>query len=59
MRLCLNSYALKPSSEADETTSPYLKKALNAAMSTIQTHFESSQTDLALAFATDVRYLRV
>lgn len=58
MRLCLNSYALKSSSEADETASPYLQKALNAAMSTIQTHFESSQTDLALAFATDVSYLR-
>ncbi|WWC89732.1 uncharacterized protein L201_004657 [Kwoniella dendrophila CBS 6074] len=53
MRLCLNSFALKSSPEEDEIVSQCLKKALNAAMSTIQTHHESSQTDLALSFATD------
>jgi len=54
MRLCLNSYALKAGPDEDELVGQCLKKALNAAMSTIQTHFESSQTDLALSFATDV-----
>jgi hypothetical protein len=54
MRLCLNSYALKSAPEEDELIALCLKKALNAAMSTIQTHYESSQTDLALSFATDV-----
>lgn len=54
MRLCLNSFALKSSPEQDDLIASFLKKALNAAMSTIQTHFESSQTDLALSFATDV-----
>ena len=54
MRLCLNSYALKAAPDGDELVAQCLKKALNAAMSTIQTHYESSQTDLALSFATDV-----
>ena len=54
MRLCLNSYALKADPEEDEEIVQCLKRASNAAMSTIQTHFESSQTDLALSFATDV-----
>jgi hypothetical protein len=54
MRLCLNSYALKAGPDEDELAAQCLKKAMNAAMSTIQTHFESSQTDLALSFATDV-----
>jgi hypothetical protein len=54
MRLCLNSFALKSAPEQDDMVSSFLKKALNAAKSTIQTHFESSQTDLALSFATDV-----
>ncbi|WRT67431.1 uncharacterized protein IL334_004402 [Kwoniella shivajii] len=53
MRLCLNSFALKSGPEEDELVAQCLKKALNAAMSTIQTHHESSQTDLALSFATD------
>ncbi|WVW82755.1 hypothetical protein I302_104766 [Kwoniella bestiolae CBS 10118] len=53
MRLCLNSFALKSGPEEDEVVAQCLKKALNAAMSTIQTHHESSQTDLALSFATD------
>ncbi len=54
MRLCLNSFALKSGPDEDEMVAQCLKKGLNAAMSTIQTHFESSQTDLALSFATDV-----
>lgn len=41
-------------SDGHESSVTYLRKALNAATSTIQTHFESSQTDLALSFATDV-----
>ncbi|WWD01078.1 hypothetical protein V866_008016 [Kwoniella sp. B9012] len=53
MRLCLNSFALKSGPEGDEVVAQCLKKALTAAMSTIQTHHESSQTDLALSFATD------
>ncbi|KAL0254206.1 hypothetical protein I308_101586 [Cryptococcus tetragattii IND107] len=53
MRLCLNSFALKSSPDEDEFVAECLKKALNAAMTTIQTHYESSQTDLALSFATD------
>ncbi|ORX33857.1 hypothetical protein BD324DRAFT_206404 [Kockovaella imperatae] len=53
LRLCLNSYALKAGADEDEEIGQCLKKALNAAMGTIQTHFESSQTDLALSFATD------
>ncbi|WWC60802.1 uncharacterized protein I303_103378 [Kwoniella dejecticola CBS 10117] len=53
MRLCLNSFALKSGPEEDEVVAQCLKKALNAAMSTIQTHHESSQTDMALSFATD------
>ncbi|WVR05443.1 hypothetical protein IAU60_002459 [Kwoniella sp. DSM 27419] len=53
MRLCLNSFALKSAPEEDELVAQCLKKALNAAMSTIQTHYESSQTDMALSFATD------
>ena len=65
MRLCLNSFALKSTSgdspEDDVYAGPEgqalgqcLKKALNSAMSTIQTHYESSQTDLALSYAIDV-----
>lgn len=54
MRLCLNSFALKSSPDEDDFVAECLKKALNAAMTTIQTHYESSQTDLALSFATDV-----
>lgn len=54
LRLCLNSYALKAGADEDELIGKYLKKALNAALGTIQTHFESNQTDLALSFATDV-----
>ncbi|KAK8869531.1 hypothetical protein IAR55_000097 [Kwoniella newhampshirensis] len=53
MRLCLNSFALKSGPDEDPFVAQCLKKALNAAMSTIQTHFESSQTDMALSFATD------
>ncbi|ODN75095.1 hypothetical protein L202_06311 [Cryptococcus amylolentus CBS 6039] len=53
MRLCLNSFALKSSPEKDEFVSECLRKALNAAMATIQTHHESSVTDMALSFATD------
>ncbi|WVQ78436.1 hypothetical protein IAT38_000522 [Cryptococcus sp. DSM 104549] len=53
MRLCLNSFALKSGPDGDDLVAECLKKALNAAMSTIQTHHESSQTDLALSFATD------
>ncbi|OCF39443.1 hypothetical protein I317_06767 [Kwoniella heveanensis CBS 569] len=53
MRLCLNSFALKSGPDEDEYVAQCLKKALNAAMSTIQTHYESSQTDMALSFATD------
>ena len=54
MRLCINSYALRPGN--DVFVAPYLRKALNAASSTIQTHFESSESDLALSFATDVSH---
>ncbi|WVF71872.1 hypothetical protein IAT40_006682 [Kwoniella sp. CBS 6097] len=53
MRLCLNSFALKSGPDEDDYVAQCLKKALNAAMSTIQTHYESSQTDMALSFATD------
>ncbi|WWD16207.1 hypothetical protein CI109_100633 [Kwoniella shandongensis] len=53
MRLCLNSFALKSGPDEDPYVAQCLKKALNAAMSTIQTHYESSQTDMALSFATD------
>lgn len=66
MRLCLNSFALKSTSGDSPDDDVYagpegqalgqcLKKALNSAMSTIQTHYESSQTDLALSYAIDVR----
>ena len=60
MRLCVNSYAMKSSSAEgdDEAVAPYLKKALNAATSTINAHFESSESDLALSFANDVRRAR-
>jgi hypothetical protein len=54
MRLCINSYALKFSPDEDEYIASCLKNAFNAAVSTIQTHFESSQGDFALSFATDV-----
>jgi hypothetical protein len=56
LRLSINAMALRSSthSEGHEGSITYLRKALNAATSTIQTHFESSQTDLALSFATDV-----
>ncbi|CAN9403101.1 unnamed protein product [Alternaria alternata] len=55
LRLSINAMALRSSthSEGHEGSITYLRKALNAATSTIQTHFESSQTDLALSFATD------
>ncbi|CAN9241101.1 unnamed protein product [Alternaria alternata] len=55
LRLSINAMALRSSthSEGHESSITYLRKALNAATSTIQTHFESSQTDLALSFATD------
>ncbi|WVN86579.1 uncharacterized protein L203_101746 [Cryptococcus depauperatus CBS 7841] len=53
MRLCINSFALKSCPEKNEYIAECLKKALNSAMATIQTHYESSQTDLALSFATD------
>ncbi len=56
LRLCLNSFALKSGPDENEMVAGYLKKALNAAMSTIQTHYESCQTDLALSFATDVSH---
>jgi len=58
MRLCLNSYALKAGPDEDELVGPCYRKAIDAAMSTIQTHYESSQTDLALSFATDVSWTR-
>jgi hypothetical protein len=54
MRLCLNSYVLKVGTEKDEAIGQCLRNALNAAVSTIQTHHESSQTDFGLSFATDV-----
>lgn len=56
LRLSINAMALRSSTRSDghESSVMYLRKALNAAKSTIQTHFESSQTDLALSFATDV-----
>jgi hypothetical protein len=54
MRLCLNSFALKSGPDEDELVAECMRKALNAAMSTIQIHFESSQSDIALSFATDV-----
>ncbi|KAH8622035.1 hypothetical protein IG631_23141 [Alternaria alternata] len=56
LRLSINAMALRSSthSEGHEGSITYLRKALIAATSTIQTHFESSQTDLALSFATDV-----
>lgn len=54
MRLCLNSFALQADPEKDDFVAACLKKGLMAAQSTIQTHFDSSQTDLALSFATDV-----
>ncbi|GFZ52252.1 hypothetical protein JCM24511_10025 [Saitozyma sp. JCM 24511] len=53
LRLCLNSYALKGRADEDEEIAKCLRAALNAATSTIQTHHESSQTDLGLSFATD------
>jgi hypothetical protein len=59
IRLCLNSFALQAAPEADGATAACLKKGLMAAQSTIQTHFDSSQTDLALSFATDVSILSV
>jgi hypothetical protein len=59
MRLCINSYALKFSPEEDEYVASCLKNAFNAAVSTIQTHFESSQGDFALSFATDVSSIRL
>jgi hypothetical protein len=56
LRLSINSIALHSSVDQElDSIHPYLRKALNAATSTIQTHFESSQSDLALSFATDVR----
>lgn len=45
--------ALRSTSSLDNIIT-FLRKAVNAATSTIQTHSESSQTDLALSFATDV-----
>ena len=56
MRLCLNSYVLKVGTEKDEAIGQCLRNALNAAVSTIQTHHESSQTDFGLSFATDVSH---
>ncbi|KAJ5814476.1 hypothetical protein N7474_006253 [Penicillium riverlandense] len=55
LRLSINAMALRSSTHSDghESSVTYLRKALNAAKSTIQTHFESSQTDIALSFATD------
>ncbi|KAH7390063.1 hypothetical protein BKA64DRAFT_112325 [Cadophora sp. MPI-SDFR-AT-0126] len=55
LRLSINAMALRSSTHSDshESSVTYLRKALNAAKSTIQTHFESSQTDHALSFATD------
>lgn len=53
MRLCLNSFALNAAPEEDKHVADSLYRGLQAAMSTIQTHHESSQTDLALSFATD------
>ena len=54
MRLCLNSFALKSGPDEDEMIAQCRKRALDAAVSTIQTHYKSSQTDLVLTFATDV-----
>lgn len=56
LRLSINAMALRSSIHSDghESSVTYLCKALTAAKGTIQTHFESSQTDLALSFATDV-----
>lgn len=55
VRLCINSYALKAGADQDAYMAQCLKKALVAAMATIQAHHEASQTDLALSFANDVR----
>lgn len=54
MRLCINTYALKAGAQGDEVMAQFLKKGLDSAMNTIQTHNDSAQTDLALSFATDV-----
>lgn len=58
LRLSINAMALRSSTHSGghESIVTYLRKALNAAKSTIQAHFESSQTDLALSFATDVGF---
>lgn len=54
MRICLNLFALKAPPDELKFTGDSLSRGLQAAMTTIQTHHESSQTDLALSFATDV-----
>lgn len=59
MRLCLNSYALELGSKENGLVAQCLQKAVNAAMAIIQAHHESSQTDLALSFASDVSPLSV
>jgi hypothetical protein len=54
LRLCLNSSALTSRLEGSEDIARCLRLAANAATSTIQLHFESTQTDSGLSFATDV-----
>jgi hypothetical protein len=54
LRLCLNSYVLKVGQENDGAVGQCLRNAFNAAVNTIQTHQDSSQTDFGLSFATDV-----
>jgi hypothetical protein len=51
LRLCINSYALQAAGDV----SPSLHKAFNAAVALISAHSKSSQGDLALSFAIDVR----
>jgi hypothetical protein len=52
VRLCLNSHALEQS--MTDSLSKYIQKAVDAAISIIQIHSDSSQTGLALSFAPDV-----
>lgn len=54
MRLCLNAYALRSAPEGDPFIADCLRKAFNAAVATIETHYESRQSDMALSFVTDV-----
>ena len=57
--LSINSRVLEETPSESATFSKYLGKAIDAAISIIQIHYDSSQTGLSLSFAPDVSAIKL